>query len=118
MASKKRKRLSVWGILARLGLTGDHDDIIQHVFEMASRVTVRSDDGDPLRGGSLIDGDDSLVGMFEDLGTTKTWPGCGSPETCHPKEGRCGRRWRGSPRVVTNTRENRRPGRCTKPRPG
>jgi|GEM_PF-2515677 len=60
-----RKRLSVWGILARRGLTGDHDEIIQHVFEMASRVTLRSGDGEPLDGG------DFLVGVFEWLGTTK-----------------------------------------------
>ncbi len=75
MASRRRKRLSAWGILARLGHTGDnHDDIIQHVFEMTSRVTVRSDDGAP------IDGDDFLVETFESLGTTKDWPHCGSPE--------------------------------------
>ncbi len=75
MASGKRKRLSVWGILARLGHKGDdHDEIVQHVFEMASRVTVRGDDGEP------IDGDDYLDGVFESLGTTKDWPGCGSPE--------------------------------------
>lgn len=76
MASRKRKRLSVWGILARLGHTGDdHDEIVQHVFETASRVTLRSDDGEPMDGG------DFLVGVFESLvGTTKDWPGCGSPE--------------------------------------
>ena len=71
----KKKRLSVWGILAHLGhKDDDHDDVIQHVFEMASRVTLRSEDGKPMDGG------DYLVEVFESLGTTATWPSCGSPE--------------------------------------
>ena len=71
MANKK-KRLSVWGILARLGHRGDHDDIIQHVFDATSRVTLRSHDGRPL------DGDDFLCGVFDRLGTSRSWPPCGS----------------------------------------
>lgn len=68
----KKKRLSVWGVLARLGHTGDHDDIIQHVFEAASRVNLRTHDGKPL------DGDDFLCGVFDALGTTRTYPRVGS----------------------------------------
>ncbi len=75
MASRKRRRLSAWGILARLGHNGDdRDEIVQHVFDATARLTLRGDDGEPL------DGDDYLVGLFEALGTTKTWPSCGSPE--------------------------------------
>jgi len=80
MSSRKRKRLSVWGVLARLGLPlrggcgGDRDAIIEHVFDTASRLTFRSQDGEP------IGGDDFLVSVFESLGTTKNWPGCGTPE--------------------------------------
>ena len=70
----KKKRLSVLGVMARLGHTGDEYEIIQYVFEMTSRVTLRSGDGDP------IDGDDFLVELFESLGTTKDWPACGSAE--------------------------------------
>ena len=72
----KKKRISAWGILARLGHTGDHDqdEIVQFVFDAASRVTLRRDGGEPL------DGDNFLVETFEALGTTKTWPSCGSPE--------------------------------------
>ena len=73
MANKK-KRLSVWGILARLGHRGDHDDIIQHVFDATSRVTLRSHDGKPL------DGDSFLCAVFDSLGSTKDWPACGSSE--------------------------------------
>ncbi|MFQ5463972.1 MAG: hypothetical protein ACE5E5_15275 [Phycisphaerae bacterium] len=73
MASSKPK--SVWTVLERLGHQGrDRDDIIEHVFENTSRLTVRSDDGEPMDGG------DFLVEVFESLGTTKDWPGCGSPE--------------------------------------
>lgn len=72
--AKKKKRVSVWGILARLGHTGDHDDIIQHVFEATSRVTLRSSAGKPL------DGDEFLCGVFDRLGTTRNWPVCGSAE--------------------------------------
>jgi hypothetical protein len=72
MASEERKRLSVWGVLARLGHTGDHDDIIQHVFEATSRVTLRSRDGKPL------DGDGYLCAVFDSLGSTQDWPACGS----------------------------------------
>lgn len=78
MASEKRR--SVWGILARLGHTGDRDDIIERVFESASRVTVRSDDGEPMDGG------DFLVEVFESLGTTKDWPVCGSREWIRLRE--------------------------------
>ena len=74
MASKRRKRLSVWGVLARLGHRGDHDEVAQHVFEMASRVTLRGDDGEPL------DGDDFLCAVFDSLGSTRNWPMCGSTE--------------------------------------
>ncbi len=55
MASRKN---SVWAVLERLGHKGSRDDTIQHVFEMASRVTVRSDSGEQ------IDGDDFLVEVF------------------------------------------------------
>ncbi len=72
MASKRRKRLSVWGVLARLGHTGDHDDIIQHVFEATSRVTLRSRDG------KTLDGDSYLCAVFDSLGSTHNWPACGS----------------------------------------
>ena len=72
MASKKRT--SVWTVLERLGHKGDRDDIIEHVFENTSLLTVRSDDGEPMVGG------DFLVQVFESLGTTKDWPGCGSSE--------------------------------------
>ncbi len=70
--AKKKKRLSVWGILARRGHSGDHDDIIQHVFEAASRVTLRTHDGKPL------DGNDFLCSVFDALGTTQTYPRVGS----------------------------------------
>ncbi len=72
--AKKRKRLSVWGVLARLGHTGDHDDIIQHVFEVTSRVTLRTHDDKPLDGNSF------LCAVFDSLGSTEDWPACGSPE--------------------------------------
>lgn len=68
----RKKRLSVWEILARLGHAGDHDQIIQDVFEATSRVTLLSPDGKPL------DGDDFLCGVFDRLGTTRSWPACGS----------------------------------------
>ncbi len=74
MSSRKRKRLSVWALLNRLGLTGDHDAIIEHVFTAASRLTLQGDDGEPMSG------DDFLVSVFESLGTTKDSPGCGTPE--------------------------------------
>ena len=73
MASRKN---SVWAVLERLGHKGSRDDTIQHVFEMASRVTVRSDSGEQ------IDGDDFLVEVFESLGSTKDWPACGDPAWC------------------------------------
>jgi hypothetical protein len=72
MASKKRT--SVWTVLEGLGHKGDRDDIIEYVFENTSRLTVQSDDGEPMNGG------DFLVQVFESLGTTKDWPGCGSSE--------------------------------------
>ncbi len=72
--AKRKKRLSVWGILARLGHIGDHDEIIQHVFEATSRVTLRSNDGKP------VDGDNYLCAVFDSLGSTEDWPACGSPE--------------------------------------
>ena len=72
--AKRKERLSVWGVLARLGVTGDRDDIIQHVFEATSRVTLRSQDGQPL------DGDGFLCSVFDRLGTTRNWPVCGSAE--------------------------------------
>lgn len=72
---RRKKRLSAWGILARLGHTGDdQDEIVEHVFEATARLTLQGDDGEPLNG------DDYLVGVFESLGTTETWPSCGSPE--------------------------------------
>ena len=70
--AKRKKRLSVWGVLARLGHTGDHDDIIQHVFEVTSRVTLWSDDGE------LVNGGDFLCAVYDSLGSTKDWPGVGS----------------------------------------
>jgi hypothetical protein len=63
--------MTVWQLLARLGHRGERDGIIQHVFEMTSRVTFRSDGGEPLDGG------DFLVEVFEALGTTQDWPPCG-----------------------------------------
>mgnify|MGYP001612811783 CR=1 FL=1 len=72
MASKRPT--SVWDVLAGLGLRGDRDGIIQHVFEATSRVTFRSDGGEPLDGG------DFLVQLFESLGTTQDWPPSGSRE--------------------------------------
>ena len=72
MASKRR--MSVWDVLAGLGLRGDRDGIIQHVFEATSRVALRSDGGEP------IDGGDFLVEVFEALGTTRDWPPSGSRE--------------------------------------
>lgn len=72
--AKRKKRLSVWGVLARLGHTGDQDDIIQHVFEATSRVTLRSHDGKPL------DGDNFLCAVFDSLGSNKDWPACGSSD--------------------------------------
>ena len=69
----RKKQLSVFGILARLGHTGDHDDTIQHVFEVTSRVTLRTHDGKPL------DGDSFLCAVFDSLGTADhDWPACGS----------------------------------------
>ena len=78
MASEKRT--SVWTVLERLGHKGDRDDIIERVFENTSRVTVSSDDGEPMDGG------DFLVQVFESLGTTKDWPGCGSSEWVRLRE--------------------------------
>ena len=72
MASKKRT--SVWTVLESLGHKGNRDNIIEYVFENTSRLTVQSDDGEPMNGG------DFLVQVFESLGTTKDWPGCGSSE--------------------------------------
>jgi len=73
----QRKKQSVWGVLARLGLKGDRgdrDEIIQHVFETTSRLTVRSASGEPIEGG------DFLVGVFESLGSAKDWPPVGGRE--------------------------------------
>ena len=84
MASRKPR--SVWTLLERLGHPlrggdkGDREETIQHIFEMASRVTVRSDDGKP------IDGDVFLVETFEALGGTKDWPACGSSEWVRLRE--------------------------------
>jgi hypothetical protein len=67
--------MSVWELLARLGHRGgDRDEIIQQVFEATSRVALRSGGGEPLDGG------DYLVETFEALGTSETWPPCGSRE--------------------------------------
>jgi len=78
MASKRRT--SVWDVLARLGHRGDRDGIIQHVFEATSRVALRSGGGEPLDGG------DYLVETFEALGTSETWPPCGSREWTRLRE--------------------------------
>jgi len=79
MASKRR--MSVWELLARLGHRGgDRDEIIQHVFEATSRVALRSGGGEPLDGG------DYLVETFEALGTSETWPPCGSREWTRLRE--------------------------------
>ena len=75
-----KRRMTVWQLLARLGHRGDRDEIIQHVFEAASRVTFRSDGGEPLDGG------DYLVEVFESLGTTRDWPPCGSREWTRLRE--------------------------------
>ena len=66
------KRLSVWGVLTRLGHSGGREEIVQRVFELASRVTLLSDGGKPM------DGDNFLVEVFEGLGATKEWPAPGS----------------------------------------
>jgi len=76
-----RRRMSVWELLARLGHRGDRDGIIQQVFEAASRVTFRSEDG-----GEPMDGGDFLVEVFESLGTTTDWPPCGSREWTRLRE--------------------------------
>ena len=73
-------RMTVWQLLARLGHRGDRDGIIQHVFEAASRVTLRSGGGEPLDGG------DFLVETFEALGTTKDWPPCGGRDWTRLRE--------------------------------
>lgn len=70
--AKKKERLSVWGVLARLGHSSDHEQVIQDVFEATSRVTLRSHDGKPL------DGDDFLCSVFDDLGSTRSFPRVGS----------------------------------------
>jgi hypothetical protein len=72
--------MSVWDVLARLGHRGDRDEIIQHVFEAASRATFRSDGGEP------VDGGDFLVETFEALGTSKDWPPCGGREWTRLRE--------------------------------
>ncbi len=81
MSSRKRKRLSVWDVLGRLGHAvraghagDDHDEIIQHIFERTSRLTLHSDDGEPMSG------DDFLASVFELLGTSTESPGVGTPE--------------------------------------
>jgi hypothetical protein len=79
MASKRR--MTVWQLLSRLGHKGDRDEIIQHVFESASHVTFRSEDG-----GEPMDGGDFLVETFEALGTTKDWPPCGGREWTRLRE--------------------------------
>jgi hypothetical protein len=72
LASRKRRRLSAWKILARLGHKGDdQDEIVQHVFDTTARLTLRGDDGEPL------DGDDFLVEVFERLGSSTDWPAVG-----------------------------------------
>ena len=78
MASKRT--MTVWQLLARLGHGGDRDEIIQHVFEASSRVTFRSDGGEPLDGG------DFLVETFEALGTTEDWPPSGSRQWTRLRE--------------------------------
>jgi hypothetical protein len=64
--------MTVWQLLARLGHRGERDGIIQHVFEAASRVTLKSADGGTVEGG------DFLVETFEALGTT-------SPDYSYPR---------------------------------
>jgi len=73
--------MTVWRLLARLGHRGDRDGIIQHVFEAASRVTFRSEDG-----GEPMDGGDFLVDVFESLGTTTDWPPSGSRQWTRLRE--------------------------------
>jgi hypothetical protein len=73
--------MTVWQLLARLGHRGDRDAIIQHVFEAASRVTFRSEDG-----GEPVDGGDFLVETFEALGTTEDWPPSGSRQWTRLRE--------------------------------
>ena len=60
------------GGIARLGPSGGREEIVQRVFELASRVTLLSDGGKPM------DGDNFLVEVFEGLGATKEWPAPGS----------------------------------------
>lgn len=67
-------------MLKRLGHRGDRDDIIQGIFEAASRVTLFDHDGEPLSG------DDFLVETFESLGTTRDYPACGSAEWIRLRE--------------------------------
>ena len=67
-------------LLARLGHRGERDGIIQHVFEMTSRVTFRSGRGEPMDGG------DFLVQVFDSLGTTTDWPPSGSREWTRLRE--------------------------------
>jgi len=79
MASKRT--MTVWQLLAGLGHRGgDRDAIIQHLFETTSRVTFRSDGGEPLDGG------DFLVETFEALGTTEDWPPSGSRQWTRLRE--------------------------------
>jgi hypothetical protein len=73
--------MTVWRLLARLGHRGgDRDANIQRLFEATSRVTFRSDGGEPMDGG------DFLVQVFDSLGTTTDWPPSGSRQWTRLRE--------------------------------